>query len=158
FSSRRRHTRFSRDWSSDVCSSDLVLEQSVMLEHKTYLAFPHMAGDGVFIVQQHLACVRVLQACNHAQQGGFPAARRPQQCGQLSIRKCQRYIIQCGETAKLLVYVAHFYTHVQDSPASMSDTVFCERHATQDFRASVTRASIAKSDATANAAEKLYSL
>src|SRR5690606_146706 len=24
FSSRRRHTRFSRDWSSDVCSSDLV--------------------------------------------------------------------------------------------------------------------------------------
>src|SRR5687768_2455682 len=25
FSSRRRHTRCSRDWSSDVCSSDLVL-------------------------------------------------------------------------------------------------------------------------------------
>src|SRR5690606_39935785 len=26
FSSRRRHTRFSRDWSSDVCSSDLARE------------------------------------------------------------------------------------------------------------------------------------
>src|SRR3989449_9806788 len=26
FSSRRRHTRCSRDWSSDVCSSDLLLE------------------------------------------------------------------------------------------------------------------------------------
>src|SRR5690606_39370088 len=26
FSSRRRHTRFSRDWSSDVCSSDLVFQ------------------------------------------------------------------------------------------------------------------------------------
>src|SRR5690606_39762419 len=26
FSSRRRHTRFSRDWSSDVCSSDLSAE------------------------------------------------------------------------------------------------------------------------------------
>src|SRR2546429_3747323 len=26
FSSRRRHTRCSRDWSSDVCSSDLALE------------------------------------------------------------------------------------------------------------------------------------
>src|SRR5699024_12028574 len=25
FSSRRRHTRSKRDWSSDVCSSDLVL-------------------------------------------------------------------------------------------------------------------------------------
>src|SRR5207302_7303767 len=28
FSSRRRHTRFSRDWSSDVCSSDLPHEAS----------------------------------------------------------------------------------------------------------------------------------
>src|SRR2546422_11012077 len=26
FSSRRRHTRCSRDWSSDVCSSDLMQE------------------------------------------------------------------------------------------------------------------------------------
>src|SRR5690606_39356500 len=28
FSSRRRHTRFSRDWSSDVCSSDLPIKSS----------------------------------------------------------------------------------------------------------------------------------
>src|SRR5690606_39697085 len=28
FSSRRRHTRFSRDWSSDVCSSDLVVAKT----------------------------------------------------------------------------------------------------------------------------------
>src|SRR5690606_40482872 len=28
FSSRRRHTRFSRDWSSDVCSSDLATPSS----------------------------------------------------------------------------------------------------------------------------------
>src|SRR5690606_39938333 len=28
FSSRRRHTRFSRDWSSDVCSSDLSLRSA----------------------------------------------------------------------------------------------------------------------------------
>src|SRR5690606_40133665 len=27
FSSRRRHTSFSRDWSSDVCSSDLRLRE-----------------------------------------------------------------------------------------------------------------------------------
>src|SRR5437660_6604547 len=27
FSSRRRHTRWPRDWSSDVCSSDLVMPQ-----------------------------------------------------------------------------------------------------------------------------------
>src|SRR3712207_7485508 len=29
FSSRRRHTRYWRDWSSDVCSSDLVHERAV---------------------------------------------------------------------------------------------------------------------------------
>src|SRR5207247_7088978 len=30
FSSRRRHTRSTRDWSSDVCSSDLVTVEIVM--------------------------------------------------------------------------------------------------------------------------------
>src|SRR5690606_40480194 len=30
FSSRRRHTRFSRDWSSDVCSSDLTAIRSLI--------------------------------------------------------------------------------------------------------------------------------
>src|SRR3712207_7661641 len=29
FSSRRRHTRYWRDWSSDVCSSDLKLSDGV---------------------------------------------------------------------------------------------------------------------------------
>src|SRR5699024_11883802 len=30
FSSRRRHTRSKRDWSSDVCSSDLILKTSAI--------------------------------------------------------------------------------------------------------------------------------
>src|SRR5690606_40923510 len=36
FSSRRRHTRFSRDWSSDVCSSDLeaFVEYGLRLERR----------------------------------------------------------------------------------------------------------------------------
>src|SRR5690625_7929751 len=29
FSSRRRHTRWPRDWSSDVCSSDLLLAEAL---------------------------------------------------------------------------------------------------------------------------------
>src|SRR2546430_6536730 len=32
FSSRRRHTRFDCDWSSDVCSSDLCLAAPPVLE------------------------------------------------------------------------------------------------------------------------------
>src|SRR5207253_6919626 len=31
FSSRRRHTRWPRDWSSDVCSSDLVIRMVVAI-------------------------------------------------------------------------------------------------------------------------------
>src|SRR5205809_195508 len=41
FSSRRRHTRCSRDWSSDVCSSDLL----VLRQHGR-VDFPLAAGDG----------------------------------------------------------------------------------------------------------------
>src|SRR5215475_3831714 len=32
FSSRRRHPRFSRDWSSDVCSSDLYRSQGAQVD------------------------------------------------------------------------------------------------------------------------------
>src|SRR5258707_11976008 len=39
FSSRRRHTRYWRDWSSDVCSSDLGATA----------AMPCLPGDGVFV-------------------------------------------------------------------------------------------------------------
>src|SRR5690606_40581869 len=35
FSSRRRHTRFSRDWSSDVCSSDLDWAAQVLRKLET---------------------------------------------------------------------------------------------------------------------------
>src|SRR5256886_4734116 len=43
FSSRRRHTRFDCDWSSDVCSSDLMVFQSFNL-------FPHLtAAENVML-------------------------------------------------------------------------------------------------------------
>src|SRR3712207_7537448 len=54
FSSRRRHTRYWRDWSSDVCSSDLTAYQDNkqnsskcpkclsgdMVEHPSFLSMP----------------------------------------------------------------------------------------------------------------------
>ena len=40
FSSRRRHTRYWRDWSSDVCSSDLRCKDSgTMVERSPLLIF-----------------------------------------------------------------------------------------------------------------------
>src|SRR3989449_9911795 len=38
FSSRRRHTRCSRDWSSDVCSSDLAGDEGVTVFLQQLLA------------------------------------------------------------------------------------------------------------------------
>src|SRR5690606_39748784 len=41
FSSRRRHTRFSRDWSSDVCSSDLPFRDRLSAQRpKSCVAAP----------------------------------------------------------------------------------------------------------------------
>src|SRR5690606_39800820 len=42
FSSRRRHTSFSRDWSSDVCSSDLLLG---CISHRFEIAFRELKLD-----------------------------------------------------------------------------------------------------------------
>src|SRR5690606_25142921 len=41
FSSRRRHTRFSRDWSSDVCSSDLGLKVERIINEPTAAALAY---------------------------------------------------------------------------------------------------------------------
>src|SRR5688572_32515745 len=50
FSSRRRHTRFDCDWSSDVCSSDLkpfsLLEEEAVLNlGRTYEYLQQRLGD-----------------------------------------------------------------------------------------------------------------
>src|SRR5437870_11537938 len=47
FSSRRRHTRWPRDWSSDVCSSDLLLLPREGVLDPVYLAnYPPVPGPG----------------------------------------------------------------------------------------------------------------
>src|SRR5690554_7269463 len=43
FSSRRRHTRCGRDWSSDVCSSDLperLLDETALFLHRVITDLP----------------------------------------------------------------------------------------------------------------------
>src|SRR5690606_40106710 len=50
FSSRRRHTRFSRDWSSDVCSSDLglVLFGAQQFRSQVHKRVVGNAGTGLY--------------------------------------------------------------------------------------------------------------
>src|SRR5690606_40475127 len=45
FSSRRRHTRFSRDWSSDVCSSDLFSQVAIIAILAFGMTFVLMLGE-----------------------------------------------------------------------------------------------------------------
>src|SRR2546429_9778182 len=54
FSSRRRHTRCSRDWSSDVCSSDLDLGPALRAErgHRLAQLERHLAAVGLADLQR----------------------------------------------------------------------------------------------------------
>src|SRR5690606_39732368 len=47
FSSRRRHTRFSRDWSSDVCSSDLTQNAAQTAHELSPQSYPIRACSAI---------------------------------------------------------------------------------------------------------------
>src|SRR5690349_23956177 len=92
FSSRRRHTRSLRDWSSDVCSSDLVLDvrgerEARLLEHADPLAeverlplvhHVERAVEGVVLV---------------APEGGGDVARRVQRRPVLLAEEARRHAV-----------------------------------------------------------------
>src|SRR5215510_15452784 len=60
FSSRRRHTRWPRDWSSDVCSSDLAksrpdLMKQVALDKSYVLDLPTLPAKAADLIAQFKA-------------------------------------------------------------------------------------------------------
>src|SRR5437870_5649421 len=55
FSSRRRHTRWPRDWSSDVCSSDLRITKSVALPTQRLWLVTHTRRSYLFVHNQESA-------------------------------------------------------------------------------------------------------
>ena len=67
FSSRRRHTRSDRDWSSDVCSSDLAKRVGVMVNNSLREdgeASPfYTASPGVFGLRERSEERRVGKEC-----------------------------------------------------------------------------------------------
>src|SRR5690606_20440834 len=58
FSSRRRHTRFSRDWSSDVCSSDLpaLISAAICTRHPPSAFLPYENRSPECATVCRLAC------------------------------------------------------------------------------------------------------
>ena len=79
FSSRRRHTRLVRDWSSDVCSSDLALAILVWLALSPEFFADKTPGDFVaFLGAAGLLAkpIRQLSQINSVIQRGLSAAYR----------------------------------------------------------------------------------
>src|SRR2546422_3023481 len=67
FSSRRRHTRCSRDWSSDVCSSDLapleVLVEEICRSVADWTGSPELQDDMTLLVAKRSEERRVGKEC-----------------------------------------------------------------------------------------------
>src|SRR3712207_7152544 len=73
FSSRRRHTRYWRDWSSDVCSSDLERELILVLDGG------FAAGERARACQRHhvtMICRLRLDAALYHPPGPQPPGKR----------------------------------------------------------------------------------
>src|SRR5215469_11382051 len=70
FSSRRRHTRSLRDWSSDVCSSDLRLRQKGLIQRQrkgnAFVYHSRVAREEVERARARNAVTRLLGATPRA--------------------------------------------------------------------------------------------
>src|SRR5690606_40661985 len=86
FSSRRRHTRFSRDWSSDVCSSDLFFGK----QHHTYaVIFGCWCRCGVAFRKTLLRHILVTLGLRHPWLRTFPESNTTQ-IGRASCREREK--------------------------------------------------------------------
>src|SRR5690606_9893726 len=85
FSSRRRHTRFSRDWSSDVCSSDLGGEDSYRFKSNARSAIKQVASGRFGVTANYLVNADELQI--KISQGA-----KPGEGGQLPGHKVDEFI------------------------------------------------------------------
>src|SRR2546427_2938415 len=68
FSSRRRHTRFDCDWSSDVCSSDLGCARSSRASEPLQQGYAHAHVGGLVVVVDQAFAVAVEHLYMAAQQ------------------------------------------------------------------------------------------
>src|SRR5207245_300514 len=143
-----------------------VPEQRVVLEHEADLALAHVHVGGVLALEQDAARIGRLQARDDAQQRGLAAAGRPQQGDQFAGVDAERDVLQRAEVAEILADVADVDAHGVPWTASgrsggNSAAALNARscfHSAMDLITSVTRASSASSEATANAATDWYSL
>src|SRR5688572_32998670 len=85
YSTRRRHTRFDCDWSSDVCSSDLCVFADLLGEaaHQRALAHARLARD---VDGKRPPRAQIVERV--AQQGELLLATDENKIGRASCREC----------------------------------------------------------------------
>src|SRR5258708_51715 len=159
---------------SDVLEHGHVLEQRVILKHKSNVAFldGHIVHSLAF--DEHVACCGHFEARNHAQHGGLAASARAKQRHQLAFLDREGDIFDGGHFAELFGDVLDFYTHLRFSRARKAVSVsdpgsrkFCALWAFWNSRAcfhsrkvlisSVNNASTASKLATAKASAVVFS-
>src|SRR5690606_28405060 len=101
FSSRRRHTRFSRDWSSDVCSSDLTPLEKIK---QSVIAVPNFLTKINILkhwLQTDESMSRLLVFVNSKRLADFTLERLeedfPEQFGTIHSNKSQNYRLNTME-------------------------------------------------------------
>ena len=157
----------------DVLEDRHVAEQRVVLEDEADAALAHVDIGGVFAVEQDRAGIGHLEAGDDAQQGRLARARRAEQRHQLARRHVEVQVVADDRRAEALVEATHLDAHAAPAPAAFvtarpaegplaapgsAPALVLTWRSTKYLSASVTSASPASSDATANAAANWYSL
>src|SRR5690606_40328301 len=95
FSSRRRHTRFSRDWSSDVCSSDLGERFELVVGERRWRACRRLGWERI------PAVVRTLSDREAAEMVMIENLQRRNQIGRASCReRVEVLVVEVSEEKK----------------------------------------------------------
>src|SRR5690349_23039601 len=85
FSSRRRHTRSLRDWSSDVCSSDLFFDAIHSVDRPSLVA---ALAKAMATTGRRPDCFVQVNVGDEPQKGGCPVAALPallEHCGEAGV-------------------------------------------------------------------------
>src|SRR3712207_8340429 len=97
FSSRRRHTRYWRDWSSDVCSSDL--DEYYMEYNKDILT-----NDSISIIDiyRSLSTMLVEHEMGRKKENGqkMDYVLRPEEYGKFDLWQLENSFIKAGEIGR----------------------------------------------------------
>ena len=138
-----------------------MLEKSVMLKHKTHIAFLGGNIGGFLAGQMNLSRIRYFQTRDHTEQSTFARTRRSQKSHQRTAFQFQADVLHRVKPVEGFIQVFDFNAHkVGSLSREVGRITFSSLYLapTSALAIRVTIARKVNSEATAKAAVKLYSL